>query len=481
MKLACVLITHLRAKVELIRHPHLRDKPAVIVDRSRGRPMVVDHFPAAPGVRAGMTLEQALSRHADTVVLEVDEPSYRRVFHGMLAVLQEVSDRVEGSDMGTAYVGLEGLEDMYGGEAGLVKALLDSVPRDLAPRVGIAHGKFPAFVAARTGAPLGVVRVPEDAVAFLAPHSISLLPIAPTVKAAMGRFGLPTMGDVAAMAPDLLADQLGLLGKRAWDLSRGMDDSPLVPLKQEEPVVEHISLPFSSTSMGLLQAAVDTLLRRAYSRPRMRGRYAGRTALECRLSCPPHWEKEVHFKRGMGDWERAAAIVRGRLEEDHPRAPVEEVTLALSDLTGESGVQTGLFHELREDRRARLLEAERRLVPRMDGKHALYRVVEVAPWHPAPEMRAFQVPLDPSGGDAIRPLSVPAPVEVREGPGPQPAAVRLGKHWRRVARVEDTWSFDLWWMPAPMTRIYYRVSLEDGRRATLFHDRRDGRWYRQGS
>ena len=317
--------------------------------------------------------------------------------------------------------------------------------------------------------------------AFLAPHSISLLPIAPTVKAAMGRFGLHAMGDVAAMVPDLLADQLGLLGKRAWDLSRGMDDSPLVPLKQEEPVVEHISLPFSSTSMGLLQAAVDTLLRRAYSRPRMRGRYAGRTALECRLSCPPQWEKEVHFKHGVGDWEQAAAIVRGRLEADHPRAPVEEVTLALSDLTGESGVQTGLFHELREDRRARLLETERRLVPRMDGKHALYRVVEVAPWHPAPEMRAFQVPLDPSGGDAIRPLSVPAPVEVREGPGPQPAAVRLGKHWRRVARVEDTWSFDLWWMPTPMTRIYYRVSLEDGRQSTLFHDRRDGRWYRQGS
>ena len=116
----------------------------------------------------------------------------------------------------------------------------------------------------------------------------------------------------------------------------------------------------------------------------------------------------------------------------------------------------------------------------MEGNHALYRVVEVAPWHPAPEMRAFQVPIDPSGGDAIKPLSLPTPVEVREGPDRRPVMVRMGKGWRRVVRVEDTWSFDLWWLPAPITRTYYRVSLEDGRQATLFRDHEGDCWSRQG-
>ena len=480
MKVVCVLITHLRAKVELRRHPHLRDKPAVIVDRSGGRPLVVDHFPAAPGVRAGMSLEQGLSRLRDAVVLEGDEPSYRRVFHQMLSSLQRVSDRVEGADLGISYVGMDGLEELYGGETRLVNALLNCVPRDLAPRVGVAETKFPAFVAAMTSPPLGVVKAPEDAEAFLAPHSVDLLPIPPGVTADLHRLGLHTMGDVAAMKPDLLVDRFGHEGKRAWDLSRGVDDSPLVPLKVEEPVVERILLPTSSTSLELLLAMVDTLLKRAYSRPRMRDRYAGMAGLECLLSRPPSWEKEVHFKQEVGDWERASAIIRGKLEVDHPQAPVEEMTLALSDLTGESGVQAGLFHDLREERRGRLLEAERRLISRMDGKHALYRVVNVAPWHPAPEMRAFQVSLDPSEGDAIRPLPLPTPVDVREGPGHQPESVRLGKRWCRVTRVQDTWSFDLWWMPTPMTRAYYRVSLEEGRQATLFQDLEDGRWYRQG-
>ena len=111
-----MLVTHLRAKVELRNHPNLKETTAaVIVDRSKDRPLVVDSLPAAPGVTAGMTLEQALSRNTDTTVLEVDEPSYRRVFHRMLTALQGISDRVEGPELGTAYVRLDGLEGMYGG------------------------------------------------------------------------------------------------------------------------------------------------------------------------------------------------------------------------------------------------------------------------------------------------------------------------------------------------------------------------------
>ena len=73
VKIACVLISHLRAKVEMRRQPDLRDRAVLIVDRSRSRPLVIDHFSAASGVAAGMTLEQALPRQADGAVLEADE------------------------------------------------------------------------------------------------------------------------------------------------------------------------------------------------------------------------------------------------------------------------------------------------------------------------------------------------------------------------------------------------------------------------
>ena len=69
MRIACVLALHLPASVEMRRRPDLRDQPVLIVGRASGRPLVVDHFPAAAGVSAGMALEQALSRQSSGVVL----------------------------------------------------------------------------------------------------------------------------------------------------------------------------------------------------------------------------------------------------------------------------------------------------------------------------------------------------------------------------------------------------------------------------
>ena len=67
----------------------------------------------------------------------------------------------------------------------------------------MAGAKFPAFVAARTGRGPEPVAIPGDAAAFLAPQPIGLLPLPPNVREGLLRFGLLTMGAVAAMRRDL--------------------------------------------------------------------------------------------------------------------------------------------------------------------------------------------------------------------------------------------------------------------------------------
>ena len=83
------------------------------------------------------------------------------------------------------------------------------------------------------------------------------------------------------------------------------------------------------------------------------------------------------------------------------------------------------------------------------------------------------------GKDAVRPLGLPIPVTVQEGVDGLPAAVRLRQQWQPVARIEERWQVDLWWLPAPLQRHYYRVSGADGRQCTLFRDQQAGSWYRQ--
>ena len=462
-------------------HRDLRNNPAIIMERSGGRSLVVDATPFTSGVLPGMIQEEALSIRPEALVLEADEPHYRKVFSQVLTSLQGISDRVEGSELGTAYVRLDGLEHLYGGEARLVNALLNAVPRDLALRIGVAEAKFPAFVAATVSEPSRATRVPSDVAAFLAPHPVDLLPVSADLKVALHRFGLHTLGNVASMTEAALMDRIGVEGRRVWRLSRGEDNSPLVPLAHTETVVERTSLPFSSASLDLLHTVVDTLLARAFAQPAMRGRYAGKAVLQCALEDGPIWAREFSFKGGVGSKERALSVIRPRLEEEHPAGPIEDVILTVDDLTGESGTQMGLMPDVREVNARRLADVERDLRTRMGGTPSLYRVVGVAPWHPVPEMRTLRVPVDSSSRGQVRPMSSPVPVVVREGRDREPEAVQWNNKWCKVSRIDEQWGFDLWWMSRPMTRSYYRVRAEDGVEVTLFRDERGGCWYRQGA
>ena len=384
MRIACVLITHLRVSVELQRRPHLVNRPAVIADRARGRPLVVDRSPACAGAAAGMALEEALSRNAGTVVLDADEPSYQRAFRLVLVDLQGVSDRVESAGLGIAYVRLDGLERLHGGEERVVHALLHSLPVYLRPRIGVGDAKFPTFVAARTSDAPGVAHVPPDAAAFLAPRSVDLLPVgpmctrphAPLRPAHHGRRRSDEAGAAHRPVRGRGQESVGALPGHRRRL-RG-------PASLRGGCRRAHRLPFASASAEWLLTAVDTLLKRAYARPRMQGRYAGRVTLECALERAAPWERPINFKQPVGNWEQAATLVRRQLERELPVAPVEEVALTLSGITGEAGTQPGLFPDARKDRDLRVLDAERQIQARIGGNHALYRVVDVAPWHPAP-------------------------------------------------------------------------------------------------
>ena len=478
MRIACVLITHLRAKAELRRHAHLRDSPIAVVDRTNGKPLVVDSS-AGASARAGMTLEQAMSSHNGLIILDADEPYYRRVFDGVLDALLQVSDRVEHAELGTAYARIDGLESLYGGEEKAASALLDAVPGWLSARVGAGGSKFASYIAARTADVRSVVACPADEAGFLSPLSIDLLPLSDDFKRSLQNFDVHTMGRVASLSRDTLADRFGQEGILAWELCRGIDRHPVVPIKAATSITEHASLPFSSTSIELLLATADILLQRAYSRPQLRRRLVGSVTLASTVLGDAPWTQMVRFREPVGEWQSASRLLRDRIEAHPPEAPVEDLTLTVEDIRAESGRQLGLLEKARDRRLERITDIDRKLRARMRNVPALHRIVDVAPWHPVPEMRALKVPLDPSHSDSFSPLHSPLPVYVRENEGRLPLAVQSKKGWQEICSIDDYWEFDLWWLPKPITRSYFSVVDDMGRRLVLFRDERESCWYRQ--
>jgi hypothetical protein len=79
----------------------------------------------------------------------------------------------------------------------------------------------------------------------------------------------------------------------------------------------------------------------------------------------------------------------------------------------------------------------------------------------------------------LSPLKEPRPVTVATDNAGKPVAVVLGGRRLAVERIEDVWRIDDEWWREEVSRLYYRLLLEDGRPLVVFHDLARGQWCEQ--
>ena len=392
MYVACVLISHLPVKVELLRQPALKGKTVLIVEQSGTRKTVIDRSPLAVEIEVGMPLEKALSLRPDAALIEADMPFYRDRWNGILDSLEQRSPVVEDVGLGLAYVDLGGLEKLYGGEAGVIKAVLDAVSQIYRPQVGVASGKFPAYAAALQAESLGAVRAPEDASAFLAEMSILHLPTSWKTKERLLDFGLDRMGSIARLPFNTMQGEFGKEGAKLWRLANGLDDSPIMPRQHEETFVREAAFATPTVSLPAIFVVLESLLTKAFTGS-LRGRFARVALLEGQVDNGSTWSKRIGFREPVGSCDRAMFVLRSRLDNLALPGPLETLSLTLSGINGEAGRQESMFPEVRH--LARLDESIRELRVRLGQQPPIYRVREVEPWSRMPERRRALVAYDP--------------------------------------------------------------------------------------
>lgn len=391
--IACLVVTHLPVKAEVRRYPYLRGKPVIITESYGSRDLVLDSSPEARGVGTGMPLQEALSHCKEAVLLQADAYYYNDAFDKLARSMEMRSPLVEKAGMGCVYVGLEGLKLMYGGEARLIASLLQGAPADFNPRLGVAAGKFPAYVAAANTKGGRATRVPEDVAGFLSGFSVDLLPLSWEDKARLHHFGIHTLGELAGLPVGPVQAQFGTEGLRAWELAGGVDRRPLIAQHSEPTVEESLSFPSPIITWHSIFTALETLLGRAFSRPEVGGRYVRAATLESHVFRHPPWMKRFTFKEALGSKEKALFALKSRMDSVELPGPLEDMKLTLAGFTGESGIQTNLFSDVRK--REQLKEMMRQLEVHLGGKPPIYQLKEIEPWSRIPERRRVLAPFDP--------------------------------------------------------------------------------------
>ncbi len=389
MRIACILIPSFAVEIERLRDPRLAEQPLVVYDRHT----TIDASAGADGVRRGLPLRQAKAFAPHAAFVEANHALYRDVAEAMLDAMESIAPLIEPSGLGSAYADTRGLEGHYEDEFALAGALAGTV-RDatsLLPAVGIADGKFVAWVAASITPPgdAGIVP-PGREREFLQDKDVSHLPFGPDVVQRLDLLALRTLGDIAALPQPAVEAQFRSAGKRLWELASGIDHEPLRPRKRQEALRERVSFDAPVVATEALVMAGRQLVARLARR--LRGRTARRMQMQLLAEERIVWERLETFREPTGDEARMTLILKTRLSLLELPQAVDTVAVTLTGIGREVAKQAKLFTDSKQNLN-QIADAVRQLHARY-GRPVVWRIAEVDPCSRHPEERSALVPYD---------------------------------------------------------------------------------------
>jgi nucleotidyltransferase/DNA polymerase involved in DNA repair len=364
-----------------------------------GREQLIGEASAAAeayGVHAGLRLGEALARCPTLRLVAPDPAGVADAWERIVGALEGIGAAVESQRPGTAWFDARGLRRLHGGD---VEGVLAAARRALGTpaRIGAAPSRFAAYAAASRARPRRAEIAPGNAARrladYLSPLPVSLLAARPEAAAlpeALDRFGIATLGELAALPRAALADRFGAAGTVAWELARGRD-SPLRPRQPAERLEEVLELP-ESASGPQLERALGLLIDRVLARPERRGRTLRAVVLSAVLVGGGTWRTQMTFREALADPRRMRLALVGRLAE--LPAPADALRLRVEAFGPPSGDQRSLLAEPTAVRLARLREAVRQ-ARAVAGPDAALRILPVDPDSRVPERRLALAPWEP--------------------------------------------------------------------------------------
>jgi DNA polymerase IV len=208
--------------------------------RLRGRPVIVgmgvvlaaSYEAKAYGVRTAMGQGRARRLCPAAVVVPPRMSAYSEASRDVFRLFEEAAPVVEGLSIDEAFLDVSGMERSVGAPIEIARQLkLDVLEHvGLPVTVGVARTKFLAKVASGVAKPDGLLVVPpEQELEFLHPLPVERLwGVGRVTAEKLHRYGVSTVGEVAALPEEVLRSMLGTAsGRQLHALAHNRDPRPV--------------------------------------------------------------------------------------------------------------------------------------------------------------------------------------------------------------------------------------------------------------
>jgi DNA polymerase-4 len=212
------------------------------------------------GVHSAMPMAEALRRCPHAIVIPPNRDRYVEVSAQVFEVFAAYTPLVEGLSIDEAFLDVTASQSLFGDGPTIARAIKDDIKRvtGLTASAGVATSKFAAKIASDLEKPDGLVVVPEDVAAFLAPLPVERMwGIGPKTAPTLRQLGYRTLGDLARADPSALERVLGTWGLEACRLARGDDPRDVVPNREAKSISAECTYDVDLTSR---EAIARTLL-----------------------------------------------------------------------------------------------------------------------------------------------------------------------------------------------------------------------------
>jgi protein ImuB len=426
----------------------------------------------------------------------------------LIVVAQQFSSRYE-SRGDLVVIDVRGLDRLFGGPRAIGEELRrDAADRGLRAHVAVAGTQTVAMILA-ISRPGVVVIEPGGEAAAIAGVSLDVFRRAalsgprpddadrdPEVALQMfSRWGLKTLGDIAALRADELSSRIGQPGLVWHAMACGRDVRPLVPDVEDERFESSLDLDWPIEGLEPLSFVLTRLLEPLSLRLEQRDRGVAVLHVQLRLVTADK-EKTTHARRlelptPMRDVRTLRTLALLDLEAHPPGSAIDRVAIVIDPTPGRVWQHT-LFARPRPtpEQLSTLLA---RLGAAM-GQDRIGAPVTVDSYRPgAFTMKPFAVEHDPRGrtgrmGGTAHPACpafavrrcrqpVPARVVTADNRPVKVTSDRRGFAGGSVLRATGPWKTSGEWWTAGWDRDEWDVALSDGGAYRVFLDRATSRWF----
>ena len=229
------------ASVEQQANPALRGKPIAVIG-SGGRTIITtaSYEARAYGVKTGMTVGEARLKCPELILVVGNNRKYTHTSSRIVEIFLDYTPQVEVFSVDEAFLDISGSLCLFGGAERIAWLLKARIRHQfgLTCSIGIAPNKLLAKLASEMKKPDGLTIIrPEEVPGVMEAVPVrDLCGIGASTARALSLFGIVTCGDLGRFPVNILRKRFGVIGERLHLMGLGMDESPVVPTRDDDEV-----------------------------------------------------------------------------------------------------------------------------------------------------------------------------------------------------------------------------------------------------